>query len=199
MMIPIEDLRTWIDGMKGGRERAFESFINHFWHAAERVAARFVPSGDDREEWAELILLHVVDRILKGKFQLRTVRSFNAWLLCLAGRKCLELWRRDKRRRNLESGSRELEGLVDDAASDPRKAAQRGEVRRILLEAVESISKPELRETLQMVWRDEMSHEEIALKLNKSIHTIRTWDRRGRLQLSETLKRTHPGIIDDYY
>jgi|GEM_PF-1915634 len=197
-MLTEETLREWITGMQAGRQEAFEAFLGQFTCSVTRVAARFVRSEADREEWTELVLLHAVDRILEGRLSLGSVQSFNAWLLCLAGRKCIELWRREKLRRSREGGLERLTGMPDAGADQPSADMEREEIRSAVIDALCRISKSDHRRTLELMWQHGWSAEEVALKFGRPVNTIRTWERRGRLEMREILQRTHPEIAEEF-
>ncbi|MEW6746874.1 MAG: RNA polymerase sigma factor [Planctomycetota bacterium] len=191
-------LRSWIAGMRAGEEQAFEAFVERFWGPIALVVAKFNPRPCDREEWTDLILLHAADQIVKGKLEFLSATSLGAWLHRLAVRKCIEQWRRQKRSRELPTEVNQLAATPDPAAQPPPRSLELAELRRIVLESVERIRKPNLRETLQMVWRDGYTVEETALKLGRPIDTIRTWERRGKLALREILEREHPDLVEAY-
>lgn len=192
------ELKRWIAGAKEGREEAFEAIVRHYWGSLSRIVGRFTTSGDDEDEWIELILLHALDQIMKGRFRFISAASFHSWLLCIAGNKCIEFWRRAKRRQETAMDGEKLAANPDPNAVIPIEEAERFELRKAVVNAINQISKKNLRETISMVWCQGLSIEEIAAKLEKPINTIRTWERRGKIALREILERKYPDIVEEF-
>lgn len=197
-MLSSRSVRNWISGMKAGKEEAFEAFVGHYWESVFRVAARFVPSGDDAEEWTELVLLHAVDRIQQGKLQFVSVASFNSWMFRLAGRKCIEFWRRRKRSREIATESERLAENPAPSNASPSGGVEQTELQRIVMDAVDKIPKANLKTTLLLVLEEGLTVAEIAVKMGRPINTIRTWERRGKQYLREILEREYPEIVGDF-
>lgn len=188
----------WIERLEAGQEDAFEYIITHFSPLLKRVVNRFAPTPVDKEEWLELVLLHVFDRILSGKFEYISVAAFESWLYRLAEHKCLEFWRRWKHGRERITDHTKLEAIPDPKAVPPQAGLEQSELRRILTEAIEEVPKPEWQKILHMVWIEGFTAEEAAFQLCRSINTIRTWERRGKIVLREILERKYPVILESY-
>ncbi len=197
-MLSSQSIRKWISGMKAGRKEAFEEFIGYYWESIFRVASRFVPTGDDADEWTELVLLHAVEQIKLGKLQFVSVGSFNSWVFRLAGRKCIEFWRRRKRSREIATESDRLAENPAPADASPSGGLEKTELSRIVMEAVHKIPKTNLKETLLLMLREGLTVSEVALRKGRPINTIRTWERRGKLYLKEILEREYPEILGDF-
>ena len=192
------DLQRWIDGIKAGREEAFEAFIRRYSPDIARVVSRFCLSGADREEWIDIVLLHAVDRILNGKLRFLSVKAFNVWLFRLARHKCIECWRRGKRSQEHPTDSSQLDRNPDPDAARPEAGMEQIELKEIVAAAIGRIPKSGQRETMALVWIEGLSVAEVALKLGRPINTIRTWERRGKQVFTTILQRDFPEIVEEF-
>jgi len=72
-------------------------------------------------------------------------------------------------------------------APDPHQAAVSSERRLIVVHALEQLD-PKYREALEAAYFEGLSHTEIAAKLHKPVGTVKTYLRRGLIQLRDLLR-----------
>ena len=77
-------------------------------------------------------------------------------------------------------------------APGPLQSAMDDERRLLILHALEKID-PKYREVMECSFFDGLSHSEIALKLQKPVGTVKTYLRRGLIQLRDLLRSTDEG------
>lgn len=77
---------------------------------------------------------------------------------------------------------------------DPLQAALDDERRSIIMHALEKID-PKYREVMECSFFEGLSHSEIALKLQKPVGTVKTYLRRGLIQLRDLLRSADEGTV----
>lgn len=197
-MLSDEELKKCIFGVMGRHEKAYETFIKNYAAFFAKVASRFSHSPAEQEEWADLLLLHALDQILRGKLTFRSAASFNSWLFSVASRKAVELCRRKNRVQEIAVEKEKLEHLPDPSATAIEAKLENREIMSLILAAVNELKKPDFKSTLIMIFKHGLTLEEIALKRGKPVNTIRTWERRGKMALKEVLIKQHPDLFGKY-
>ena len=88
-------------------------------------------------------------------------------------------------------GQEEAQGQAHPAPG-PLQSAMDDERRSLIVHALEKID-PKYREVMECSFFEGLSHSEIALKLQKPVGTVKTYLRRGLIQLRDLLRTTDEG------
>ena len=118
----------------------------------------------------------------------RDPRALRGWLAALVRNIALKAWRSADRRRN-----RELEhARVERGAPTPADVAEREELRRRLVEAVNSLEEP-YRSVLVLRFLEGLEPPAVARRLEVSLETVRTRQKRALERLRARLDRASHG------
>jgi len=79
-----------------------------------------------------------------------------------------------------------------DPSTDPLQAAMEDERRLLIRQALERLD-PKYREVMECSFYEGLSHTEIALKLGKPVGTVKTYLRRGLIQLRDLIRTVDDG------
>lgn len=114
-----------------------------------------------------------------------------AYLLTLTRSRALDRARMRGSRAALPLHENE-EGRADAGAVDPLQAALEDERRSLIRQALERLD-PKYREVMECSFYEGLSHTEIALKLGKPAGTVKTYLRRGLIQLRDLIRSVDDG------
>jgi len=115
-----------------------------------------------------------------------------AYILTLARSRALDRARMKGARPTAPlEGHAGAEGQAHPAAG-PLQSAMDDERRSLILHALEKLD-PKYREVMECSFFGGLSHSEIALKLQKPVGTVKTYLRRGLIQLRDLLRSTDEG------
>ena len=129
--------------------------------------------------------------------------SFSTWLYRLGSNACVDLLRRDGRRRASAGPSLDDEELnldVPDPAPSPQDAAERQELREEIERGLSALS-PEHREVLLLRQMQGLSYQEIGAALSLEEGTVKSRISRAKRQLRTILAEGNllgePDVIQD--
>lgn len=174
--IPIHDEPALVERVRAGDGEAFAALVDRYSDQAFAVAYGYLQHAEDAEDLVQDAFIRALERI----DTLRPGSSFGAWFYRLLVNAALN------RRRYL--ARRRTEVLPAEArAGDPLEAAaERGELRRRLARALNSL--PEDLETVVILHDLEgFTHAEIAQVLEIPVGTSRSHLSRARRRLREML------------
>ncbi len=175
-----------------GAPGAFERFVDHFRSKIFKYASMICGQREDAEEVVQDTLMKVFENF----DQLREPERVRAWVFRIARNGCLM-----KRRRSVfaptqelsiedfmpqagQDGSRKLE--IADWSALPDEQALRGELRSVILKAIESL--PEIyRSVIQLRDLEELSTEEAAQVLEVAPEVVKTRLHRARLAVRQKI------------
>ena len=171
MMEEAEIIRAINDGVDRYEELVERYHVGLIIHCEQLVGDR-----DEAEDIAqEAFVKAYVD--LK-KFDPERAR-FSTWLYKIATNLAIDYLRRHKRRVVVE----DLETIAE--VSMPAYIEE--DEKRTVRAAVRDLMPPEYRRAIEAYYWDGKSYQEIADELSAPLNTVRTWMRRAKLQLRETL------------
>ncbi|MEO7702543.1 MAG: sigma-70 family RNA polymerase sigma factor [Opitutus sp.] len=118
----------------------------------------------------------------------RKSRPFT-WAVTILRRTCIDYLRRHRAAPTLIPLATEVDRSSEFATKEtPRRFAVSSETSHQVQDALAEIS-PDQRQALELALYSELTHAEIARQLNQPIGTIKTWIRRGLLDLRTTLAK----------
>lgn len=140
---------------------------------------------------AEELLQDVFVKLWRGApaYDPRKSRPFT-WAVTIARRVCIDHLRRQRREPVLEDFSDSV--LAPSAAGESvRASVDAHEDSERLRGALAGIPAPQ-RQALELALFSSLTHAEIAGRLKQPVGTIKSWIRRGLLELGNTLSKTMP-------
>ncbi|HVX65458.1 MAG TPA: sigma-70 family RNA polymerase sigma factor [Bryobacteraceae bacterium] len=178
--------------LMAGKPGAFERFVDHFRSKIFKYASLICGQREDAEEVAQDTLMKVFENF----DQLREPERVRAWVFRIARNGCLM-----KRRKSVFAPTQELslEDFMPQAGQDgarrleiadwsalPDEQALRGELRSVILKAIEEL--PEIyRGTILLRDIEELSTEEAAQVLDVGPEVIKTRLHRARLAVRQKI------------
>lgn len=168
-----------------GDSRSLEALYDRYAAVVYRMALRIVRS----QELAEDIVQEVFWRVWRrsGSFE-RDRGRVAQWLFGIAHNLCIDELRRIRSRpvSVYEDMEHPLIQLLPDERTDVAGAAWQSEQRRVIASALEQLPAAQ-RQAIELAYFRGMSHQEIALKLDRPLGTIKTRVRLGLHKLKSLL------------
>lgn len=174
-------------GLAKGEASAQEAFVHLAHDAVYGHACRLTPDRDLRQDWTHEILLRLMRDVSDGAFVYRRPGSFWAWFRTRAWYLALSERRRESRRSLREQLSPDGDlpdhpsGEASSLASDEADAAA------ALADCLDQLPNSDHGRVLHLRLVEDLTYEAIAAAVDAPINTVRTWIRRGRLQVRRCL------------
>lgn len=173
-----EDLRSLIRDCLSGDQAAMVRLVDRYQEMVFRLCYRMLGHRHDAEDAAQETFV----RALRSLSNWDSGRSFEPWLLAIAGNRCRTMLA--ARRRRPIAGAVVDDQFIDDSPDWQAVRNLAEEVQRALQHI-----RPEFREAFVLFHENEMSYDEIADAMQRPLGTIKTWIRRARQELIAQLKR----------
>ncbi len=148
---------------------------------------RLTRDRDLRQDWTHEILLRLMRDVSSGGFVYGRPGSFWAWFRTRAWFLALTERRRELRRSRREQLSPDGELPDMPADDDAALAAAEGEAAAALRDCMAKLDNPDHFQALHLRLAEDRTYDSIAAAMDRPINTIRTWIRRGRLELRRCL------------
>ena len=113
------------------------------------------------------------------------------WLMNQARCRAIDRVRFERRKKRSNSGVDNP--LTTGAENDPQQACHLAEQGRLLRKALETLT-PEERQVIEIAFFSELTYQEVAVKLNQPLGTVKTRIRSGLAKLRVALAGTRKGI-----
>ena len=171
-----------------GDERAMSDLYDRYGTVLYTVAYRVVGQRADAEE----VVVEAFAQAWRDAGRFEAGRgSVAAWLTMIARSRALDLVRARGRRDKL-AATAAVSGLdagpaTADPAASPADRAEEDERRRMVRQAIESLSPPQ-RQAIELAFFEGLSQSEIAARLNEPLGTVKTRVRLGMQKLRESLR-----------
>ena len=178
----------WIDRAKRGDADAFEELVRRYQRRVLALTCRLCANPEDGAEAAQEAFLAA----WQGLPSFRGDAAFSTWLYRLASNACVDLLRREGRRRAAAGPSLDDEEAGMDLPSTeptPEAAAEGMELREMVEAGLQRLP-AEYREALILREIHQLSYEEIAAALTVELGTVKSRINRGRRQLRAYLQKT---------
>ncbi len=172
-----------------GDRDSFRELYGRYSGPLFSLAMRFVGDRGAAEE----LLQDVFVKIWRGaaSYDSRKSRPFT-WAVTITRRVCIDHLRKRRRQTSLESPFDETLALEGDGAGESvRSTAEAHEDSERLRGALAGFPAQQ-RIALELALFSALTHIEIAGRLNQPVGTIKSWIRRGLLDLHDTLSKTSP-------
>ena len=175
--------QQWVEAAKRGDQDAFACLVGAYEKRVFALTIRMCKQPEDAAEAAQEAFLAV----WQGLPSFRGEASFSTWLYRLASNACVDILRRESRRREtLSLDGEEAPADVPDRGPTPQEAAEQQELRREI-EAGLAALPPEYRQALILREIHQLSYQEIGEALGLDIGTVKSRISRGRQRLRREL------------
>lgn len=168
-----------------GNKAAFGRLVLRYQPMAQRIAKRMIGNDDLAQELVQDAMLQAYLSLEK----LHDPKRFKSWLYGIV----LNICRNNLRRRKVILFSLEaMVGLaaeplpIDESSPDPQQVAEQKELHTALLEAVDTLSHNNRQATL-LFYHEQLSLQEVAVRLNISVAAVKGRLHKARHQLRERL------------
>ena len=181
------DEREIIEKVRQGDNQAYEILVERYQSKIYNLALRMCGNEDDAFDLAQDAFVRAWKSL--GSFQFES--AFSTWLFRLTSNLCLDFLRAKKRRAAVSltmSGEEDEEAQLDvpDPAMTPEEAVMAAEDRRILMEAINSLS-ADYRQIITLRAINDLSYAQIAQVLNIQEGTVKSRLSRARTELKNKL------------
>jgi RNA polymerase sigma-70 factor (ECF subfamily) len=168
-----------------GDQSAWEAVVSQYWRRVFNVAYKFVGRHDEAEDLTQDVFLKVFRSL--ATFDRRA--NFQTWLISVSRNLCIDHYRSVRKER--ETIDRDVRS--DDLASaspdvSPLVALERRDLAEQLREALRHLPET-LRAAVVMRDMQELSYQEIALRLGLPEGTVKSRINRGRHELARQIRR----------
>jgi RNA polymerase sigma factor (sigma-70 family) len=169
-----------------GDKAAFGQLVLRYQPMAQRIAKRMIGNEDLAQELVQDAMLQAYLSLEK----LHDPKRFKSWLYGIV----LNICRNDLRRRkvilfSLETMVGDLAAKplpIDESSPDPQQVAEQKELHTALLKAVDTLSHRNRQATL-LFYHEQLSLQEVAVRLNISVAAVKGRLHKARHQLRERL------------
>lgn len=188
--------RTLLELACTGNQAAFEVLVERYQEMLYRFAARRVDIELARDVlqfvWLQFYL--AMPGLLQKPVIVEDNASLKAWLFCITRNRCIDEMRKSRRRPHLfselspSSEDEEQSPLSEmlDAAPLPEEQAEQHDDQARLRRAIETLP-PKYRAIVWLRYTQELSFNEIGIRLNIPTNTVKTYFHRARPQLCAVL------------
>ena len=167
-----------------GDTDAFEALTRRYEKRVYALALRMCGNPDFAWDAAQEALLSAWQSLPS----FRGESSFSTWLYRLTTTASIDLLRRENRQKALPLDDADLNLDLPDRGPGPEEAAERGELRRLIEEGLQSLP-DEYRAALTLRELHQLSYQEIADALAVDLGTVKSRISRGRKLLRNFLLR----------
>lgn len=177
-----EELARLMERVAGGDRQAFGRLYAHTAPRIYSVILRILRDEASADEVLQDVFVRVWQRA--GSYNAGKARV-TTWLTTIARNRALDVIR--GRRGDVVTGL-DLSLFEDERSPGPAQDAQRTGSARALTLCLEELEESQRRSVL-MAFYEGMTHSELAEALKKPLGTVKSWVRRGLMQLKDCLDR----------
>ena len=174
-----DTLQTLVDRCLAGESSAIRELVDLYQGRVFGLCFRMLGHRQDAEDMAQETFV----RTIKSLHQWDDQRSFEPWLLAIAGNRCRTLLAKRQRRPAHQPLEDDLGGTTDQRHAEMQLQEE-------ITLALENL-REEYRQAFLLFHEQELSYVEIAAALDCPLGTVKTWVHRARRELVDQLRRRH--------
>lgn len=182
-----QELNLIIQKAAAGDRDAFARLLELYEKQVYHHALRMVGNAEDAADVTQECFL----KVWQGLPSFHGDSAFSTWLFRLTDNACIDLIRREKKRRgelSLDGEEQDYSAALADPAPTPQQALEQKELHRAVREGLAALSE-EHRRVLILRELDGLSYEEIGDILGLTPGTVKSRIARARLALAKFLRK----------
>jgi RNA polymerase sigma-70 factor (ECF subfamily) len=185
------DMGLLVAEARKGDRAAFQSIYEHYVRRIYNFLFRMAGSADEAEDLTQQTFLVVLQQL----GTLRDASQLESWIYRIARNEVYQRFRK-KKPGSIEDEGIELHGIPEERAhGNPEKMVLDLELNRVVQEVLNALA-PKLREVFVMGVIQEMSYEEVAAIVGRSVSSVKTDVYRARVQIKDDLRGYMPGRLN---
>ena len=189
------DYELVLKALNNGDQKAFAELMSRYRDMVYFMMLKMVNNRDDADD----LTIEAFGKAFRNLHQYTPNFTFSTWLFRIATNNCIDFIRKKKGQtfsidKNLDDGDcGEFKMDLKSDQLDPEENFIKKQKGILLKEIVDSL-KPRYKELIELRYYQELSYEEISLKLNIPIGTVKALLFRAREVLYNVLKDSHRGM-----
>lgn len=182
-----DQLRTWLLGAARKDAQAFQALYAATSPRLFGFALRILRKHELAEEALQDAFVAIWHAA--GRYE-ATLAAPMTWMTTVVRNKAFDILRRVDTRPDIDVAQFDADilGNLEDKALDPAQTLQTSAETRALALCLAALEKSQ-RQAIGLAYFHDMSHDEVARRLALPIGTVKTWIRRGLMQLKTCLAR----------
>jgi RNA polymerase sigma factor (sigma-70 family) len=180
------EINSKIEKAKKGDQIAFTFLLDYFWNEVYS----FMLKRTENETIAEDITIETFSKAFDKIASYNSEFQFNTWLIAIAKNVYIDLLRKKKTSLFIEITDNEDQQAYNIA--DPTPSAEDALIKEQnlsrLLQCIKEL-KPHYQEVIQLRYFQEMTYQEIALKINEPLSNVKVKLLRAKKLLAEIIER----------
>jgi RNA polymerase sigma factor (sigma-70 family) len=180
------EINNQIEKAKQGDQVAFTFLLNHYWNEVYG----FMLKRTENETTAEDITIETFSKAFDKLTTYNTEFQFNTWLIAIAKNVHIDLLRKKKLSLFVEiteAENHQAYNIADTTPSAEDVLITEQNLSR-LLQCIKEL-KPHYQEVIQLRYFQEMSYQEIALKMNEPLSNVKIKLLRAKKLLAEIIQK----------
>jgi RNA polymerase sigma factor (sigma-70 family) len=180
------EINNQIEKAKQGDQVAFTFLLNHYWNEVYG----FMLKRTENETTAEDITIETFSKAFDKLTTYNTEFQFNTWLIAIAKNVHIDLLRKKKLSLFVEiteDENHQAYNIADTTPSAEDVLITEQNLSR-LLQCIKEL-KPHYQEVIQLRYFQEMSYQEIALKMNEPLSNVKIKLLRAKKLLAEIIQK----------
>lgn len=180
---------------KNGEDASFQELMRRYLKAVFNFAYQYMHNTEEAEDVTQETFFKTWKHIKKFK----SGKAWKPWLFAIARNTALDHFRKrkeipfsslDNGQDNAQPGNIQFEETIEDTELSASEVFEQAQDIRELGEAMDKLH-PENRLVLILHYHEEMTFEEIAIVMNRSMNTVKSWHRRGLGKIKSMLSVKH--------
>jgi RNA polymerase sigma-70 factor (ECF subfamily) len=188
--------RELVDRLLRGDGQAADKFVRLHQHLVMRELRRFRNlSPEDRDDLFQDIFAKLFEDECRILGQWKGNSNFVAYLRRIVRNICVDYLRSLKRAPSVEPiGEGDDEPVDDDGSTDPVRAAQLNELRKLMLQAIQRLAPPD-REIVTLIMIEEMTYTAAAERLGITSNNAGVRISEAKKRLRKVVEQSNPELL----
>lgn len=191
----VYDYKLIREALDKGNQKAYAELLGRYRDSVYFMLLKMINNRDDADD----LTIEAFGKAFKRLNQYTPTYAFSTWLFKIASNNCIDFIRRrkmitfsiDKKVENEEG--REMEMNIKAEGLNPEERMVKKQKVKLMRDVVEKL-KPRYRVLVEMRYFEELSYEEISIKLDLPLGTVKAQLFRAREFLANIMKNTEGKI-----